>query len=349
MISDDNDNISKQIFNLFLMLRQTPELYERKIFLRETLFKVLRTQFQHDLYVVGSSLNGLGTKRSDVDMCLLLPNQIGKIDQFSQAIPILKLIMNVIQNLDFIHNIRLIEAKVPILKFTDKIGNIEIDLNIDNIVGIRNTQLIKFYTRLEWKLQPLAIAIKQWASRNDINNAHKKTLSSYTLVLMLIHYLQVGCSPPCLPCLHKLMPTNFQIDSDVKELYLYEDLPDWQSSNKQPLSELFLGFLNYYAFKFNYTTDVISIRQGAIMSKEVAKEFLSSKNTSTQWRYICCEEPFDRTNTARSVSDHDSFTRIINVFKESYYKLKQSQNLLSILKCDLIYKMPETTLDNQKS
>ena len=32
--------------------------------------------------------------------------------------------------------------------------------------------------------------IKFWARFHDINDAHKKTISSYSLALMLIHYLQ---------------------------------------------------------------------------------------------------------------------------------------------------------------
>lgn len=49
--------------------------------------------------MVGSSLNGLGTNTSDVDMCLLLPDQIGEIDQYAQAIPILKIVQGIVKDL----------------------------------------------------------------------------------------------------------------------------------------------------------------------------------------------------------------------------------------------------------
>ena len=51
---------------------------------------------------------------------------------------------------DFVRNLELIMAKVPILKFTDVVSGIEVDLNVNNIVGIRNTQLIECYTRSEF-------------------------------------------------------------------------------------------------------------------------------------------------------------------------------------------------------
>ena len=50
------------------------------------------------MYIVGSSLNGLGTNTSDVDMCLLLPDRVGEIDQLSQAIPLLELVKRVIRD-----------------------------------------------------------------------------------------------------------------------------------------------------------------------------------------------------------------------------------------------------------
>lgn len=187
---------------------------------------------------------------------------------------------------------------------------------------------------MDWRVQPLAIAVKLWASSNQINNAHNRTISSYTLVLMLIHYLQAGCQPALLPCLHQLMPNSFLPDSDVKQLDLFEELPCFKSTNEQTLAQLFLGFLEYYSFRFAYRTDAISVRLGTTLEKATAREFRSAKNTPGQWRFICCEEPFDRTNTARSVSDEDAFMRILNVFQQSYFRLKHSQDLTQILAQD---------------
>lgn len=133
------------------------------------------------------------------------------------------------------------------------------------------------------------------------------------------------------------MPNSFRTDSNVKELNLFEDLPEFRSDNGQSLSELFIGFLDYYGNRFDYGSDVISVRVGRIMKKEVAREYRSPKNTSTQWHFICCEEPFDRTNTARSVSDFESFKRVTKVFQNSYCRLKQTHNLVSILNLEHLF------------
>lgn len=44
-------------------------------------------------------------------------------------------------------NFNLIEAKVPILRFRDRIHQLEVDLNFNNCVGIKNTHLLYCYSQ----------------------------------------------------------------------------------------------------------------------------------------------------------------------------------------------------------
>lgn len=81
-------------------------------------------------------------------------------------------------------------AKVPILKFRDSQYGFEVDLNCNNAVGIRNTHLLHCYARLDWRVRPLIIIVKLWAQANNINDAKNMTISSYSLALMVINYLQ---------------------------------------------------------------------------------------------------------------------------------------------------------------
>lgn len=53
--------------------------------------------------------------------------------------------------------------------------------------------------------------MKLWAKYQDINNAKNMTISSYSLALMVIHFLQNGVSPCVLPCLHTMYPGKFQV------------------------------------------------------------------------------------------------------------------------------------------
>lgn len=87
-------------------------------------------------------------------------------------------------------DVQMISARVPLLKFRDQETGIVVDLNSQNIVGIKNTRLLKAYSESDPRVAPLILAVKRWARSNDINSAHRKTLSSYSLALMTIHFLQ---------------------------------------------------------------------------------------------------------------------------------------------------------------
>lgn len=100
---------------------------------------------------------------------------------------------------------------------------------------------------MDWRLRPLALVVKLWAQHHEINNAKNMTISSYSFVLMVIHFLQCGVSPPVLPCLHAMYPQKFQKYHEVGAIDMNEELEPYYSDNKQTLGELFLLFLEYYS------------------------------------------------------------------------------------------------------
>lgn len=111
----------------------------------------------------------------------------------------------------FAQNLNFIPAKVPILRFHHPVNGIEVDLNYNNCVGIRNSHLQYCYSLLDWRLRPLAVTVKRWAQHHGINNAKDCTISSYSLILMVIQFLQCGVQPPILPCLHVKHPEHFDV------------------------------------------------------------------------------------------------------------------------------------------
>lgn len=43
---------------------------------------------------------------------------------------------------------------------------------------------------VENRVRPLVLVVKKWARFHEINDASRGTLSSYSLALMVLHYLQ---------------------------------------------------------------------------------------------------------------------------------------------------------------
>ncbi|GIY42481.1 poly(A) RNA polymerase gld-2 homolog A [Caerostris darwini] len=328
---DEWYNVSQGIWNHYIKTRQKEEMYIKKMNLRTAVHSLLGQIFPNcGLRVVGSSVNGLGTNNSDVDMCLVLASPF-EIDQQTEAMQLLQFAQKLLNHCSFVSSTDLIMAKVPILKFTEMYNNIQVDLNINNTVGIANTQLLGTYSQLDWRVPPLVLVIKKWAQDCKINNAKEMTLSSYSLVLMVIHYLQCGCEPPVLPCLHKLQSRHFNSGDYWKSMIPYGDGSSFRSKNTQSLGSLLFSFFDYYADKFDFSKDVISVRLGCKLPKQVAMNFRSTKNKRGHWKFICIEEPFNRTNTACAVYDQASFNRIMSAFKTTWLCLKEKKELASIL------------------
>lgn len=329
-IKDEWHNVSVGIWEHYIKNRQKDDMYFKKMNLRTAVHTLLVKMFPNcGLRVVGSSVNGLGTNSSDADMCLILSAK--EIDQQTEAMDLLRYAQLMLSQCSFIKSTDLITAKVPILKFTDKYNNIQVDLNINNTVGIANTQLLAAYSRVDWRVPPLVLVIKKWAQDCKINNAKEMTLSSYSLVLMVIHYLQCGCDPPVLPCLQRMQPRRYDSGDYWKWLNPHGEHINYRSRNTQSLGSLFYGFFDYYTNRFDFAKDVMSVRLGCKLPKHVAMCFTSTKNKRGHWKFICIEEPFNRTNTACAVYDQDSFNRIISAFKSTWLHLSNKKELSAIL------------------
>ncbi|XP_072039215.1 poly(A) RNA polymerase GLD2-B-like [Amphiura filiformis] len=245
---------------------------------------------------------------SDADMCLMVTD--GDMNQKRDAKNILYQLKDYLRDrCSFMRRLQVIPAKVPIIKFTHKFSGLECDLNINNATGIRNTHLLQTYAKLDQRVAPLVLIIKQWASQCGINDASQGTLSSYSWVLMVLNYLQVRCDPPVLPALQQKYSSTFSQFSNVRQFHGIDPsspLPshiNYQSQNKQDVGTLLRGFFEYYANEFDFSSGVMCVRMGKVLHLNQVRM------NGGDWlgKYIFIEEPFDMTNTARAVYKIEKF------------------------------------------
>ncbi|XP_078533892.1 poly(A) RNA polymerase GLD2 [Lissotriton helveticus] len=317
------DPLSLQILELFQACQQQAGDLKKKDICRAELQREIQQMFPHSrLYLVGSSLNGFGTRGSDADLCLVMQEEL--VNQETEARQILGMILKYFYNrLAYIEKPQLIRAKVPIVKFRDKVSGVEFDLNVNNVVGIRNTFLLRTYAHIENRVRPLVLVVKQWATHFGINDASRGTLSSYTLVLMVVHYLQT-LPEPILPSLQRKYPECF---APTMQLNLVPQapshIPPYFSKNGSSLGDLFVGFLKYFATEFDWNKHMISVREAKVLPRP----------DRVEWRnkFICVEEPFDGSNTARAVHEKQKFELIQEAFQKSYNRIKDKKDLNGIL------------------
>ncbi|XP_021236177.1 poly(A) RNA polymerase GLD2 isoform X2 [Numida meleagris] len=318
------DKLSQQVLELFQACQQQTCDLNRKELCRSELQREIQRIFPYSrLFLVGSSLNGFGTRTSDGDLCLVVKEE--PVNQKTEARHILSLVQKLFSTKlsSYIERPQLIRAKVPIVKFRDKVSCVEFDLNVNNIVGIRNTFLLRTYAYVEKRVRPLVLVVKKWASFHDINDASRGTLSSYSLVLMVLHYLQT-LPEPILPSLQKNYPESFD---PTMQLHLVHQapctIPPYLSKNESSLGELLIGFFKYYATEFDWSHQMISVREAKAIPRP----------DDVEWRnkYICVEEPFDRTNTARAVHEKQKFDTIKEEFLKSWQILRDKKDLSFVL------------------
>uniref|UniRef100_A0AC35UDN0 PAP-associated domain-containing protein n=1 Tax=Rhabditophanes sp. KR3021 TaxID=114890 RepID=A0AC35UDN0_9BILA len=324
------DQLSENIFHYHSTVSQTEANLNRKLYLRDMIYYTISPMFPLcGLYIVGSSLNGFGNNGSDMDLCLMVTNK--ELDQRKDAVPILNAIKNKMSKIEWVGNLQLIVAKVPILRITfgAPFQDIVVDLNANNSVGIKNTHLLCAYSNFDWRVRPLVSVIKEWAKKRGMNDANKSSFTSYSLVLMVIHYLQSGIPVKILPSLQNMFPERFNNKCDVRNLNvaLSLDLPPtdkWKFNSDISLGEMLLGFFKYYATEFDYDEDAISVRLGTKLTRKDMFNSDVPHNMKSQWRCICIEEPFTYLNTAHSVYDTHVFKAIKNCFLLSYRALLRS-------------------------
>ncbi|XP_065517925.1 poly(A) RNA polymerase GLD2 isoform X4 [Lathamus discolor] len=275
------DKLSRQVLELFQACQQqTSDLHKKEV-CRAQLQTEIQRLFPHSrLFLVGSSLNGFGTHTSDGDLCLVVKEE--PVNQKTEARNILSLVQKLFSTSlsAYIERPQLIRAKVPIVRFRDKVSCVEFDLNVNSVVGIRNTFLLRTY--------------------------------AYTL------------PEPVLPSLQKMYPESF--DSTMELHHIHEaprTIPPYPSKNGSSLGELLIGFFKYYAAEFDWSNKVISVREGKAIRRPDDSEWRN--------RFICIEEPFDRTNTARAVHEKQKFDLIRSQFLKSWRLLRNKKDLNCIL------------------
>ncbi|XP_041270553.1 poly(A) RNA polymerase GLD2 isoform X1 [Onychostruthus taczanowskii] len=318
------DQLSKQVLELFQACRQQASDLDRKELCRTELQREIQLIFpQSRLFLVGSSLNGFGTHTSDADLCLVIKEE--PVNQKTEARRILSLIQKlfITKLSSYIERPQLIKAKVPIVKFRDKVSNVDFDLNVNNVIGIRNTFLLRSYAFIENRVRPLVLVVKKWASFHEINDASRGTLNSYSLVLMVLHYLQT-LPEPILPSLQKNYPECF--DPTMQLHFVHQaprTIPPYVSKNGSSLGDLLIGFFKYYATEFDWCHQMISVRE----AKAIARP------DGIEWRnkFICVEEPFDGTNTARAVHEKQKFDMIRGELVQAWRLLQEKKDLNYIL------------------
>ncbi|KAJ3132379.1 hypothetical protein HK100_005362 [Physocladia obscura] len=225
------------------------------------------------VHAFGSTVNGLGSLTSDVDLCLTTPwkdPQRGISNMFNLATFFRKHGMTKIYTVS--------KAKVPICKFYDPEFDLACDTNVNNILALRNTALLKAYVDLD----PRAINFLQTRSPPILPSLQKIYMDKLAFARQAATTVLPNAqpTPPLQTTIIEGVDCSFEQNT--------AELKPQCALNTSTLGALFYSFFRSYACEFSFPTQVVSVRHGTLLSKHSKAWDI---DVERMYRHFCVEEP----------------------------------------------------------
>ncbi|PIC52016.1 hypothetical protein B9Z55_002293 [Caenorhabditis nigoni] len=289
--------------------------------------------------MTGSLAAGVDIHTSDLDFSVKIPSmtQGSTFSKLKEIENRLQIVSYIIKNEPVFRNVKVQRANVPVLQMKHCKTGVSIDVTIDNDTSKRNTQLLRWYAKIDKRFPLLCKAVKAWASRVGVEGSSKGRLNSFSICLMLINYLQAGVTPAVLPSIQRFS-RNFNKDFAVGDEY---DDFDWREkiekdgkfvldANKSSLAALYLGFLRYYS-EFDFKKNWISVKRGIVMEKRWDENKKRLGGLPKESLYIVVEDPFLTVprNCAGTVRQLNTMERIQEEFDDEWRRTLKSQTIFN--------------------
>lgn len=162
---------------------------------------------------------------------------------------------------------RILQARVPILKYNQQYTDIECDLSMTNMIAFNMSELLHLYGSLDERVRPLVFTVRKWAQEAGLtSNSPGRWITNFSLTLLVLSFLQRKHhnSSPILPSvnlLNKLVekPKNLNASQQHCAFLIPENkLP--KNENTDTLQELLLKFFEYYS-GYDFATKALSLNE----------------------------------------------------------------------------------------
>lgn len=265
----------------------------------------------------GSAANGFATRLSDLDVTCYdepqdgSPHGEGASLESKEPAGILgkQLAPLLRKHRQFAVREEILCARIPILKLSFE-GCLEVDLSCNNTDPLHNTRLLKAYADLDDRVRQLGIIVKLWAKANHVCGAFQSHLSSYSLTLMCLYFMQVHPKVrlPMLPV--AVFGHGSEADAQDRCQAAYDAFKCSLS-----LGELFVRFLQFYSQEFYWGSEVVSLRLGSRL--DVKEPFFSQLKARSADR-LHVEDPVDLTRNLNCVLGESQEMRLRKALEEAH-------------------------------
>ncbi|XP_004565176.3 terminal nucleotidyltransferase 4B [Maylandia zebra] len=282
------NGLHEEIMDFFSFMSPKPEeeSMRRDVVNRiEGIIKDLWPTVQVEIF--GSFSTGVYLPTSDIDLVVFGKWDRPPLQELEQALKK--------HNVSGSHPIKLLDkATVPIIKLTDCETQVRVDISFNVETAVKAAQFIKSYLKKYPVLPPLIFVLKQFLLQRELNEVFTGGISSYSLILMAISFLQ----------LHPRIDT---------------------SRPNINLGILLIEFFALYGRDFDYIKTAIRVKNGgAYLCKE---EMLKEMENGNRPSLLCIEDPVQPGNDVGRSSY--GVLQVKQVFDFAYMVLNHSVSPLS--------------------
>lgn len=252
--------LHEEIEDFYEYMSPTPEEHLTRSEVVERMRTIIRSIWPHSkVEVYGSFRTGLYLPTSDIDIVVIENRDIS----FRTLEKVL-----IEKGVAEPSSIKVLDkASVPIVKLTDAKTDIKIDISFNMNNGVKSANLIKEFMVMYPPLPKLVLVLKQFLLQRDLSEVFMGGISSYSLILLTVSFLQ---------------------------LHLRTD-----ANPSDNVGKLLILFFELYGQDFNYFKTGIRIQNGG--SYFPKEDFHSNMNDGSRPSILCIEDPLlPRNDIGRS-------------------------------------------------
>ncbi|CAE6510913.1 unnamed protein product [Rhizoctonia solani] len=294
---DIDRGMSKQIWEMYQASQPSRQTLDNRAKIIERINSLIAEQFGdgYEVLQFGSTGYGVDSDSSDLDLMIKdnkRPMGFSPNVQLSAAYDV-KILSKILRKARFIDIFAIPTASVPIVKCRDLYTNIKVDINCNELLGLRNTELLAEYCNLYQPLRPLIFFLKRWAKSYGLNDPSAQTgppgFSSYCLALMTVAYLQTRRALPSLQVQFDGVPANR--DQHGVWMRVKGKPPLWCDTRWEagarwnraelPLEEAVYGWFKFWGTEINYIQTGVDIRLGGTVERQQDTGTMQGRVTPT--------------------------------------------------------------------
>ncbi|KAK3832767.1 MAG: hypothetical protein J3R72DRAFT_372738 [Linnemannia gamsii] len=208
-------------------LSPTPEEHQVRKYVIQWIAKTVTELWpDSEVHVFGSYDTQLYLPSSDLDLVILRQAEFNKEDLYRLSTHLKRKLVATDVNV-------IAKARVPIIKFKERLSKIPVDISFNITNGIESAEIVRNYMDTTPALRPLTMLIKHFLMIKGHNEVFQGGIGSYTTMIMILSFLQM----------HPQIQAN-------------------KINPEDNIGVLLIEFFELYGFCFNYGQVGLSVANG---------------------------------------------------------------------------------------